>query len=236
MSRLKICREVMRDFAPRHMLLLASALMLLGGCGGSGFSGGSGQVGVAKEPATAIELVGHFDQVGGSIHGYGFVSHVSGLDDSSLFVGGGSWFTAASGATEKPALLTFRFDTSLTNRAIHGPIIDVGQQGTFEFYLHQHPSSDFDNPASFASGRKVASGSLSAQEVLDVIAPNRGIATASGSLTETSVTSFVLGGARRELGHPGLGMRISISGKGQRTAVSPPAAKFDFAGDLTVAG
>src|SRR5204862_4984015 len=131
---------------------------------------------------------------GGDIKGYGFLSHVSGLSDASLFSGGGSLFTASTGATEKQALLTFFFHTSLTNRAVHAPIIDVGQHGTIDFYFNQHPVADFADPTSFAKGQKIASGSLDIQDVLNVTSPNRGIATGTGTFVEQSAESFSLGG------------------------------------------
>lgn len=205
---------------------VAACSFLSAGCGGSSRSSTPEQAASSR-----IEVVGRFDQAGTEIHGYGFLSHVSGIDDAALFSGGGSLLGA--GASEKQALLTFSFQTTLTNRAVHGSIINVGQRGTFDFFLSQRPLADFARPESFAQGEKVASGRLDVQDVLTVTAPNRGLATATGDLLESSARPFTVGGATHVLGRAGQTMHVSIGGPGRRTRVFPPASQFDFAGSLT---
>jgi hypothetical protein len=67
-----------------------------------------------------------------------------------------------------------------------------------------------------------------------VIAPNQGISTIAGELTQRKVRTFSFSGRPTRFGHRGLRLHLSVAGPSKRTGPSPPCAFFDVAGDLTV--
>jgi hypothetical protein len=199
--------------------MLAATAAIAAGCGGDD-DDGSGNV------DNAVELSGRIDQNGPSFKGYGFVTRLDGVEESALTVGGGSEIT------EKDARVTFVFDAELTSRAIVGDSFSVATDGTATFYLNEQPGASFDDADSFAAGEEVASGTLRATDVVTVYAPNRGIATATGSLELEDASSFDLDGTEAEIGESGDEFRLTLTGRGIRTDALIPESNFDFAGQL----
>ena len=220
----------------RGTVAVAAAVGALGvaGCGDEDSDGDA--LGTAGSPENAIEFLGRLDQTAGSFTGYGYLTHVSGLDQEQLYAGGAGGDLFSDGALEDSARFTFRFETELTSRAVKEPLFVVDSEGTIEFFFNPEPAGDFDDPDSFGQGESVAEGTLSVQDVIDVYAPNTGIAIATGALTIGSVESFELDGESAELGEEGQEMRLFLTGQGRRSEALLPRAVIDFAGNLTVDG
>jgi hypothetical protein len=194
---------------------------LAAGCGGDDDD--------SESVDNAVELSGRIDQNGPTFKGYGIVTRLDGVDSSALTVGGGSEITA------KDARLTFVFDSELTSRAIVGDSFSVATEGTVTFRLDDTPAADFADPDSFVEGREqVAEGTLRVTDVVTVYAPNRGIATATGSLELEDASSFDLGGTEAEIGESGDEFRVTLTGRGIRTDALIPESNFDFAGQLVL--
>jgi hypothetical protein len=207
--------------AGQLLAALAATAMLAAGCGGDDDDD-------SESADNAVELSGRIDQNGPTFKGYGFVTRLDGVDSSALTVGGGSEIT------EKDARLTFVFDTELTSRAIVGDSFSVATEGTATFYLNDQPEASFDDSDSFAAGEEVASGRLRVTDAVTVYAPNRGIATATGSLELEDASSFDLGGTEAEIGGSGDEFRVTLTGRGIRTDALIPESNFDFAGQLVL--
>jgi hypothetical protein len=216
-------------------LPLAGAVVACGGEDGSAEQS-SGDLGTAPAPENGIELVGRIDQEGPSFEGYGYVTHLSGAEDASLFAGSaeGGEPPAVEGS-EDAARLTFSLATDLTTRAIHEPVFATASEGSIDFYFNEQPAGDFEDPESFAQGDEVASGTLRVHTIINVFAPNRGIATADGVFEQESATSFDLEGESHQLGHEGLEMRVFMTGQGELLNAELPRSVIDFSGNLTAA-
>jgi hypothetical protein len=199
-------------------LALAGTLALAAGCGDDDAAGGGGSA------DNAIEFSGRFDQVGPKFTGYGFVTRLEGVEPSALTEAGGSEIG------EKDARITFVFNAELTSRAIVGNSFSVATEGTATFYLDDEPGADFRDPESFAAGEEVATGELRVTDLVTVYAPNRAIATATGSLELEDASSFELDGEDASIGDGGDEYRITLTGRGTRTDPRLPKSNFDFAG------
>ena len=200
--------------------LAATAALVAGGCGDDD----DGSEGADN----AVELSGRIDQNGPAFKGYGFVTRIDGVNSSALTVGGGSEIT------EKDARVTFVFDTELTSRAIVGDSFSVATAGAVTFYVNDRPGASFEDSESFAAGEEVASGNLRVTDVVTVYAPNRGIATATGSLELEDASSFDLDGTEASIGESGDEFRVTLTGRGIRTDALIPESNFDFAGELVL--
>jgi hypothetical protein len=179
-----------------------------------------------------VGVIGRIDQEGPSFEGYGYVTHLDGAEDASLFAQETSGEPEAVEASEESALLTFSFSTELTSRAIHPPIFKTESEGTIDFYFSEQPTRNFDDPASFTEGERVAGGALAVNATVSVFAPNSGNVSADGTFEQESSSSFELEDGLHELGEEGLGMRVSMTGQGELLDPELPRSVIDFSGDL----
>ena len=199
-------------------LLACGALVIalvVAGCGGDDDDDGAG--------SNAIEFIGRLDQEGPSFTGYGYVTHLEGVKDRSLFR------SAPLAASEKTARLTFRFRTQAASRANLKQVFAIHSTGKIEFFNSKEPAGDFDNPDSFAQGERVASGAIDIQNIITVYAPNRGIADASGLLTLDDASDFDIGTQKASIGDDGDSLRVTLAGAGTRSDAVLPRAVIDFA-------
>jgi hypothetical protein len=173
---------------------------------------------------SAVEVVGRIAQSGDALTGYGYVTHLAGVDDDALFSG--------TPHGEGTARITFFATAAVGERFPVGVLVSV--VGTGRLDLHAGDGADFGNPASFASGRRIAHFAARFQHVATVFAPNQAISHVEGDLTQHGARAFGLAGRRSRVGHRGLRLRMTASGQGMRTAPTPPQALFDVAGRLDV--
>jgi hypothetical protein len=183
-------------------------------------------VGEPADGTAAAEVVGHLDQVGDAITGYGYLTRIHGLSRGELF--------RAGDATEATARFTFFSNVQVNARFIRGALVSVDGVGNLTFFLD--PSgADFAAPTSFSDGTPIATFDAHFHNLLTVIAPNQGISTIAGELTQRRAATFSLGGHRTRFGRSGLHLHLTVSGPSTRTADTPPTAFFEVAGDLVVA-
>jgi hypothetical protein len=212
--------------------VLAGGLAGVGGLAAGGIApdvaGAAGlhRVGEPGDGTAAAEVVGHLDQLGDAITGYGYLTRVHGLRQADLFRG--------PGATEATARFTFFSNVQVNARFIRGALVSVDGVGTLTFFLDPN-GADFANPATFSDGTVIAKFDAHFHNLLTVVLPNQGISTIAGELTQRQARTFSFEGRRTRFGQRGLGLHLSVAGPSQRTAPSPPTAFFEVAGDITVA-
>lgn len=211
--------------------VLAGGLAGAGGLAAGGLApdlasaAGLHRVGEPADGTAAAEVVGHLDQVGDAITGYGYLTRVHGLRNADLFRG--------PDATEGTARFTFFSNVQVKARFIRGALVSVDGIGTLTFFLDPN-GADFSNPATFSDGTSIATFAAHFHNLLTVLAPNQGISTIAGELTQRQARTFSFKGRRTRFGHRGLGLHLSVAGPSSRTAPSPPTAFFEVAGDMTV--
>jgi hypothetical protein len=189
--------------------------------------GGEGAKGHPETQSTAFEFLGRSDQDGPQVTHYGYLTHVLGLADGLLF-------TDPNGRTEATARLTFVAVTSLDSRHEHGNIITTSAPGEMTVFFNENPQGNFNDAESFARGRPIASFATRYHNILNVQAPNQGIANAAVELTQLKATSISFGPHRFRLGRPQLHLRLSATGQGTRTQADPLHAFFLVAGNAIV--
>lgn len=184
-------------------------------------------VGVAPDGANAMEFIGRSDQEGSIVTHYGYLTHISGLADDSLF-------SDTNIRTEATARFTFFATTQLNARHELGNIIVTAAPGTLTIYFNETPGSDFNDPASFASGEIIATFAARFHNVLNVQAPNAGLSTGTADLVQLRAKPFMLNERRLRLGLPGLRERITAFGQGTRNQIDPLKSFFLLGGNFVV--
>jgi hypothetical protein len=175
---------------------------------------------------TVAEFVAVIDQNGRALTAYGYLTRIAGLAPQVLF-------SDLSNPSDTTALFTAFATGRIVQRAVVpdvNPVVTaLDVTGEMDFYQRAKPGADFSDPASFKVGRTVARYSLVLQDVLTVIAPNTGVPTLSGDMTQIDAYGLSYGGL---FGQAGQNLRLSATGLGTRSVPSPPVAKLTIAGNL----
>jgi hypothetical protein len=159
----------------------------------------------------------------------GYLTHVAGLNDARLF-------TDPARRDEAHARFTFTANATVTGRSLLQNLFVITASGSTRIYFHATGGASFASPASFARGTRIATYGMRFSDVLNVQAPNRGIATASEELTQVQVAAFRLAGRRFRLGAVGMHLRLDGTGEGVRTSITPLASTTAFATVATITG
>jgi hypothetical protein len=200
-----------------------------------------GDLGEEGHGRGSVEFVGRAEQDFLNISIFGYVTHVAGLDDASLF------------ATANPLLrnqtnarISFTAKTTVSQafQVLPQPAVsslfDTDSTGTLTFYFAEKPTGlAFDNPASFANGTAIATYTLRFQDVVAALVgvdPNRGVVDSNGQLCQQSATAFRLGGETHRLGHPGAQQSVFTHGWTTRTSARPPQSFTHFGGHTDTLG
>lgn len=162
----------------------------------------------------AFEFVGRIDQRGGEFTVYGYLTHAAGLDQDELFAN-----DDPADRTEASARLTFHGRAFLTARSILDNLFSVTSDGEIRFYASDTPAGAFTDPDSFAAGTEFAIAGIRIRSVVNVQAPESGIATGTGWFLLTSATPVTIAG--QELTLEGIGAPHSIAFTGQGTLEEP---------------
>lgn len=179
------------------------------------------------EGRTLFEFLGRSEQDGPNVTHFGYLTHLAGVASELLFAD-------ANAQSEATARFTFVAASTLDSRHEHGGIITTSAPGELKLFLNSSPKGDFGNPASFAGGQAIATFTIRYYNVLNVQAPNQGVAAATVELTQNHDGAFSLGGQRFRLGRPGLRARLSASGQGTRTQPDPLRAFFLVGGSAVI--
>ena len=108
--------------------------------------------------------------------------------------------------------------------------------GTTIYYYNPTGGAQFANPASFAVGQPVLTATVRSQNILNVQAPNLGVGTNFGELTQTGVNAFDLDGQTYQIGRVGLMERTFSTGEGTRTNAVIPQSFTVLSGNAVVTG
>ena len=181
---------------------------------------GSG-IAVSPKGTTAIEFLARIEQSGDVLIAYGYLTEVAGLSQSDLFTG-----TPSDSTARLTAYATGTVGTRTTSDNVHN--LDV--TGQFDVYSLPGGGASFANSDSFRSGTRVASYTLTIQDILTVIATDTGLPTLLGDLRQTEASS--LGGGTRKFGQNGNRLRLQATGLGHRSQPDPPVALLTVAGNL----
>lgn len=186
-------------------------------------------VGVVAQGQTAIEFIGKLDEPTVSAATfYGYVTHVAGASDASLF-------TDPAQRTEATAKLTFVSNITLDAHLVQQPLFVTTGSGRARFYFNPAAGAKIDDPASFAQGKLVATDSLRFRDVLAALSQTTGIQSAVGDLRQLSAGNLTLGGKQYRFGRVGLRQRVTMHGEGTRT-LEPLSRTVVTAGDMVVTG
>jgi hypothetical protein len=189
----------------------------------------------------SVEFVGRAEQNALAISIFGYVTHVVGLDDASLFA-----TTSQFSRNETNARISFTATTKVSQafqvlpRPAVSSLFDTDSSGTLTFYFAESPSGrTFDNPLSFESGSAIASYTLRFQDVVAALVgvdSNRGVVDSNGQLCQQSVNAFRLDGETHRLGHPGAQQGVFTHGWTVRTSATPSQSFTHFGGHTDTLG
>lgn len=215
----------------RRGLMAASASTLVVGITGAAgaearvSAEGGAHVG-ERGAATGIELLGEIYQDGGKLVAHGYFTMVAGFTREQVFFPGVD-------RNETTARFTFHATALLSGIHRRETVFVTSAGGALDIYLRDAPGGDFDNPAAFTQGVKVASDEITLQSVLNVTAPNLGGIDLTGDFRRTLVQPFMLHGRTCMLGHKGLHSRLDGAGRGIRTDPVAPKSIVTIGGNLT---
>jgi hypothetical protein len=177
----------------------------------------------------ASEFVGRVDQNGTNFTAYGYLTHISGLTDTLLFS-----TTNPSLANETNARITYYATATLTARSVISSVFVIDSVGVTTYHFNGVPNASFGNPSSFNSGVPIVTATIRYQDILNVQAPNLGIATGTGEFTQNGLASFSLNGQTYRVGRVGMVQRIVTTGEGTRTDPVTPKSFVVQAGNTVI--
>ena len=164
--------------------------------------------GMPTPGSNAFEFVGVIQQLGLDFSLLGYVTHIAGIDSALLFDG-----ADPLSRSESTARLLMVGNAAGVSRSILENIFVVNGEGTVDFYLGG-PGASFGDASSFTSGTLVTSTTVRVQDVINVQAPQQGIATGNGTMAVATTEPFTLGESTQAIGAPGTTWRIEFTGQG----------------------
>jgi hypothetical protein len=171
-------------------------------------------LGLAPQPAHAVEFVARFAQTGSTgqdFTSFGYLTRVAGAVDGDLFSG--------SVRNETTALFTAFAEGKLVQRNIDQVVHSMDIEGTMTIYQRTSPGAAFDSPNSFRDGVPVAEFEMTLQDILTVILPGKGIPTLTGAMRQTRADGLVGRPTGGRFGHVGSRAQFFASGLG--TLIDP---------------
>lgn len=205
---------------------------------------GSGVTGRA-----VVGLIGKIAQVGVHLTAVGYLTSLRGLQDSQLFtVARGTDFQDPNSSDEGQARFTFHSETEIGSLSATGrPGGAVGDLGTIVanaggalgIYYRSGGGADFDDPASFKKGIKVAAFSCSFQDNLTLQPPDfltLASVALGGTLIQTATKVFAISGEHYRIAAVGAQRGLAATGWGELTDPDEPRSTLWLAGVLSVVG
>lgn len=170
----------------------------------------------------SMDVVGQSQQNDASFTSVGYVTHLAGVPDAALF-------SDPNVRDEAHAHLVFSDSSTVTARSVLGPLFVLDLSGRTTFRWQATPSSSFANPATFAAGSQVGVFRSRVHDVVTVLAPDSGIATAVEELAQTRTGRLPLP-RRPRLGKVGMHLRLEATGAARRSSLTPLISTTQFAG------
>jgi hypothetical protein len=218
------------DVTRRTLLVGAGSLAAVAAATGSASAAAKRRtVGAVRGDRDAIEVIGRLVQDEDAITGFGYLTYVSGLPESALFVD-------PANRSEASARFRFHSNVTATARFIRPNLISVSGTGDLRIYFGPPRGANFDAPGSFETGGRIATFHGRFENLLSVIAPEQGITAVTADLTQRSARAFRVGSHRYRLGRAGLRQRLEATGPGRKnTDPNRRKAVFEVGGALVVA-
>ena len=227
MARTRLSLSVARKYVFLVVVLAVAVFSLMSSV--VTYAASPQEVGVPTAGQNAVEMVGKIDQNGLDFNAFGYLTYIAGVPDDQMF-------TDAINRSEATAHFTYVTSAKLTTRSMIENLFVLDAAGSTTIYYSDQPAATFDDPASFGAGTAIAVSSERWQNVVNVQAPDTGIATGMSEFTETSATPFTLNGTDYQLGHANLLLRFSYTGEGKRSDKLLPKSSFVVAGYAVVGG
>lgn len=188
-------------------------------------------VGVPPAGENALEVIGRIDQTALTFNSYGYVTYMAGIPAEMMFSD-----PNPLNHNEATAHFTFVSTANLTARSVLETIFVLNATGNTTIYYNATPKASFKDPKSFAAGTAIASGPERWQNVVNVQAPDTGIATGIGQLTLNTANPFKVSNQDYVLGKPKQFFRFTYTGEGKRTDKAAPNSTLLVAGYATTGG
>lgn len=186
------------------------------------------EVAVAEPGRVAFSFVGRIEQNGPLAVDVGYLTSVDGLEEAQLFTG-----DDPLNRGETTARFTYFAEARLEFRSVNGNLFVTGGTAETRLFLQPDGGADFDDPTSFRRGTEIASFQSRWHDIVNVQAPNEGIARVESDDTQLSASPFELGGEQLRFGRPGEPLRLSFTGQGTRSQAEPPRATILYGGEAT---
>lgn len=187
---------------------------------------------VTEIGSSSYQFVGRIDQEGLDFTAYGYLYDIDGVAPADLF----SDSDAVNGS-ESTAHFTYYATAEMTSRAVitdtDRAIFPLNSVGEITYYYNDSPSASFADPQSFTQGTAVTTATIRMQDILTVMAPNRGLAVGNGELSVSSADSFMFDGEMVQLGRVNKSYRIATTGDAIRTDPVTPESSVLLAGDAS---
>lgn len=185
---------------------------------------------VASPPAgrMAFTFVGVIEQNGPLAVDVGYITAIDGLDEEQLFTG-----TDPLARDESTARFTYFANARLERRSVNGNLFVTGGTAETSLFLQPDGGADFDDPTSFRRGTEIATFESRWHDVINVQAPDEGIARVESDDIQLTATPFDLDGESLVFGRPEAAVRLSFTGQGTRSRPEPPRATILYAGEAT---
>jgi hypothetical protein len=185
-------------------------------------------IGMVGPGQTAFTFVGRIEQNGTLADDVGYLTSIDGLDEGSLFSGGDPL-----ARNESTARFTYFATATLETRSIEGNLFITSGTARTTLYFDATGGATFDTPASFKRGTAIANYESRWQDIVNVQAPNQGIATVVSDEAQISAAPFTLKGTEYAMGRRGISLHLSFSGQGTRTDPTLPRATILYGGAAT---
>jgi hypothetical protein len=181
----------------------------------------------APEARHAIEVIGTIVQEGLTQTGFGWLTHVAGLDADDLF-------TDPTRRGPQTARLRWHARVNVTARDVLPNLFSARGAGPLRIFFARDGGAQADRPETFAAGKLVARYAGRFHNVLTVVAPDQAITEITGELAQRQARAFELAGAQRRLGRAGTLLRLTAAGPGTRSEPTIPRATFHVAGGIVI--
>jgi hypothetical protein len=203
----------------------AAALAIVTAIGSMAGAAAATAVGEVAAGQTSFTYVGQISQDATLAVDVGYLTSVAGLDEATMFTG-----SDPLSRTEASARFTYFASAKLETRSVNGGVFVTSGTATTTLYLNDAGGATFDDPTSFKNGQVIATYESRWQDIVNVQAPNQGVATVTSDETQGSATPFTLAGTQYTIGHQGLTLRLAFTGEGTRTDPTAPKATILYGG------
>jgi hypothetical protein len=163
-------------------------------------------VGIAPAGFNSIEFLGQLERTGNELRGFGYLTHINGLDHDLMFAE-----ADAFSRSERNACFTY-YLIARHQAGTLGELFITDAVGSLLIFLAQPGGADFAEPRSFAGGVLIATATLRLHDIHSAQAPDKLFLTGVGESTQITATPFYIRGKSYVLGIPRDRLRVTYAG------------------------